>query len=201
MDYPRFDPQSPRTPLTDDELNGLDDLLQRLPTDAAMNIEGLDGFLTALWLVPQTLEQQPTAAWLPLVWGGDGEGTAPFPSQRQRKNTTVLVLRHLQAVACQLREDPDGWEPIFSVAEDGEREWASAQDWCIGFLQATDLAPEAWEPLWDDPELGPLLVPVALLGGEADADAAEDLDDPAVVDQLSRSVPDLVLALRERRLR
>lgn len=200
MNYPDFNPASPNTPLSDAELQQLDELLASLPSEAAMNIEGMDGYLTGLWLLPGVLERLGTADWLPLVWGGDGAEAAPFPSQRQRKNTTVLVLRHLQSLACQWRDDVESWEPIFSVAEQGEREWVDARDWCTGFLQATDLAAQDWDPLWDDPQIGPLLVPIALLGGEGqDDDAAADLDDPEVLDSLSRSVPDAVLALLVRR--
>ena len=37
-----------------------------------------------------------------------------------------------------------GWEPVFSIAEVDGDELVDAEDWCIGFLQAMDLAPEAW---------------------------------------------------------
>lgn len=202
MDYPRYNRQSPNTPLSDAELQQLDELLQTLPSEAAMTLDGMDGYLTALLVGPsRLLDERPTAEWLPLIWGGDGEvAPAPFASNQQRKRTTVLVLRHLQALACVLRDDVDAWQPIFSVAEQGEREWADAGDWCTGFLQATDLDPAAWAPWFDDAERGPTLVPIALLGGEAapagSADGGQpDLDDPEVRDELSRAVADAVVQL------
>lgn len=198
MDYPQYDPHSPNTPLSDDELQALDDLLLALPSDAAMNIEALDGYLTGLLIGPSLRAGLPTADWLPLAWGGDGPNGAPFASNKQRKRATVLVLRHLQSLACLLRDTPDAWQPIFSVAEQGEEEWVSAQDWCTGFLQAIDLAPEAWAPWFEGPDTGPLLVPIVLLGGDdserSEAEAAQ-LADLAVVDELSRGVADAVLAL------
>jgi len=198
MDYPLYNPALPNSPLTDAELQALDDLLLALPSDAAMNIEALDGFLTGLLLSPTLKAGQPTAAWLPVVWGGDGADGAPFASNKQRKRAVVLILRHLQNLVCLLRDNPDAWQPIFSVAEQGEDEWVSAEDWCIGFLQAVDLAREAWEPLFNDPVAGPLLVPIVLLGGDdterSEADAAR-LADLAVVDELSRSVADAVSML------
>lgn len=205
MDYPQYDPQSPLTPLSESELAALDHLLQSLPADGVMSLDGLDGYLTALWLAPDApLSQRPVADWLPLVWGGDGEaGTdeaAPFPSKRQRKNTVVLVLRHLRHLSHQLTAELDEWQPIFSVAEQGEEEWADARDWCAGFLQAVDLNPAAWEPVWDEPALGPALAPLLMLGGGLEGQGADDaeagdLDDPQVCDQLSRAVPDGVLRL------
>ncbi len=208
MDYPRYDLSSPVTPLSAAELEGLDRLLQNLPADGAMTLDGMDGYLTALLAgPPEVLAAWGTAEWLPAIWGGDGaaghEEAAPFSSKRQRKATVVLVLRHLRHLSEQLDKQPDHapdtWEPIFSVAEQGAKEWVDARDWCTGFLQAVDLLPSAWQALWDDPVLGPALAPLLLLGGglePGDEDAADDLHDPQVFDPLSRRVPDAVPLLR-----
>jgi uncharacterized protein len=202
VDYPRYDPQSPVTPLGADELEGLDRLLQALPADGVMSLDGVDGFLSALQLGPPALlATLPTADWLPWVWGGDGmlgnEEATPFASKRQRKGTVVLLLRHLRHLGAQFDSAPDDWEPIFSIAEQGADEWADARDWCAGFLQAVDLFPSAWGPTWSDPALAPLL----LLGGGLDdvpLDGSLREDDLAEVDRLSRSVPELALGLRAR---
>ena len=219
MDYPEYDPQSPITPLTDDELSALEAQLQALPADGVMTLDGLDGYLTALLVGPTPPQDLKTGDWLPAIWGGDAApgSPAPFASNQKKKRTTVLLLRHLRSIAATLEAAPQAWEPIFSVAEapgeDG-RELADAGDWCLGFLAATDLAPAAWAPLFDDAALGPGLASIALLAGEeaptgpasssGDDEAApaaddEDLDDPEVRDHLSRGVVDAVLALWERR--
>lgn len=217
VDYPRYDPASPVTPLSAAELDALDALLQALPSDGAMTLDGLDGYLTALVVGPPALlATWSTADWLPWVWGGDGEAgpaeaapSAPFPfaSKRQRKATVVLVLRHLRHLGQQLTESPATWEPIFSIAEQGSDEWAAeladARDWCTGFLQAVDLRPEAWGDTWRDAAAASLLAPLLVLGGGLEgatpaADADADLDDPAVCDRLSRAVPEAVLHLLAR---
>src|SRR6201994_744513 len=177
MDYPSYDPKSPNTPLTEEELSGLDDLLTNLPSDASMTLDGMDGFLTALLVGPAPLGA--LSDWLPTIWGGDQEpAPAPFASNQKRKRTTVLVLRHLRSIEAALSGPPDAWEPVFSVAElpgtQGE-ELADATDWCMGFLAATDLAPDAWAPLQADPEIGPGLATIAWLGG--DVEVAADAED------------------------
>lgn len=200
MEYPRYDPQSPLTPLKPAELEGLDRLLQALPADGAMSLDGVDGFLTALLAGPPgLLASWPTADWLPWVWGGDGPlGNAeatPFASKRQRKDTVVLLLRHLRHLSTQLDGEAAAWEPVFDVAEQGPDEWADARGWCAGFLQAVDLQPDAWADAFAAVDAAPLL---ALGGGLEGVDCTIALDegDLAAVDELSRAVPDVVLALR-----
>jgi len=206
MDYPSYDPKSPNTPLTEEELAGLDELLNNLPSDAAMTLDAMDGYLTALLVGPAPIGA--SSDWLPAIWGGDQEAApAPFPSNQKRKRTTVLVLRHLRSIEAALSGPPDAWEPVFSVAEvpgtQGE-ELADATDWCMGFLAAMDLATGAWAPLNGDPEIGPGLATIAFLGGDIDAPPEsgaddEDLDDPQVRDQLSRAATDVVLKLWARK--
>ena len=203
MDYPDYDPTLADRPLSDDELQSFDELLQDLPGDDVMTIEALDGYLAALVSgPPQLLQKLRTGDWLPHVWGGDGENGAPFASNKQRKRAAVLALRHLHSIACALRDTPDAWEPIFSVADSGEEELVDAEDWCIGFLRAVALDPAAWEPLFEDAELGAALRPIVVLGGdegELNAHEAQLLEDPAERDVLSRAALDAVLLLRARR--
>ena len=203
MDYPRYDPQSPVTPLTAAELDALDRMLPALATDAAMTLDGVDGFLTALQVgPPELLGAMTTADWLPWVWGGDAQGgadeAAPFASKRQRKATVVLLLRHLRHLAHQFTTAPEDWQPIFSIAEQGPDEWADARDWCAGFLQAVDLMPQAWDGVWTATSSAALLEPLVVLGGGLEGvvtgTLAEDAD-AAEIDRLSRAVPDAVLHL------
>lgn len=198
MNYPDYNPELDTPPLSEAELDELDQLLAALPGDAVMNVEGLDGYLTGLLLSPTPPAQRKSDTWLPAVWGGDGEGARPFPSQKQRKRAAFLVLRHLHTVDLQLRGDLDAWEPLFSIAETPQRELVDAEDWCIGFLQAVALDEAAWGPLFDDAELAPLLQPLVLLGGDDSGLSeaqVEQLADPEQRDALSRAVADAVVAV------
>lgn len=203
MEYPNYNPQSDHLPLSDDELVDLDETLANLPTNEAMNIEAMDGFLTGLVLSPVPLSSLPGKSWLPLVWGGDSESEAkphhPFASGKQRKKVMLLLLRHVHSIACQLQHLPDAWEPIFSVAEEDGQDWVDAEDWCTGFMLALDLSPDAWAPRFEDPTLAGALAPIALLGGDDSQhppEALAQLADPKQLDALSRSVTDSVMQLR-----
>jgi uncharacterized protein len=198
MNYPQYNPASDDRPLSDDELNDLDELLAALPADGAMNIEALDGYLAGLLLTPgRQLSDLPGADWLPVIWGGDGEGdNAPFASGKQRKKAVMLVLRQLHSIATAWAQRPQGWEPIFSFAdgEDEDVEYADAEDWAVGFLMAVDLAPDAWAPLFDDPPTAALLAPIVALGSADGALAEGSLE---ARDAASRTIPDAMLALWE----
>lgn len=206
MQYPNYQPDSDFQPLSDDELMTLDELLSDLPGEAVMNIEALDGYLAGLLLTPIPLHERPGGNWLPLIWGGDGEGNLPFPSGKQKKKALLLILRHLHSIAVQWRDHPQAWEPILSVAdvpaengdEDEADEITDGEDWAVGFMCAVDIATAAWEPLFSDAETAALLEPMVLLGAEEDSlDEAgrERLADPQERDRLSRSLPDSALAL------
>lgn len=196
MQYPQYNPASDNRPLADEELNELDELLADLSADGTMNIEALDGFLAGLLLTPgQNLAEQPGAAWLPVVWGGDQEPEpAPFPSGKQRKKAVMLVLRHLHSIATAWAQHPKGWEPIFSFAdgEDEDIEYADAEDWAAGFLLAVNLAPDAWGPWFEGGETAELLAPIAALGSPDGALAEGSAEQR---DEASRTIPDAMLAL------
>jgi len=210
MDGPVYDPALCTEPLADAELQALDDLLQSLPGEAVMNVEALDGYLTALLLTPGGPAGRAASRWLPAVWGGDGSppaapgmaaSCAPFASQKQRKRVIVWVLRHLQAIDRALSGEPAQWEPIFSVAEDAGREWVDAEDWCAGFLQGTTLDEVFWGAQFDDPQAGAALRPLVVLGGDPAAlTSAEQaaLSSLQQRDELSRQAADAVWALARR---
>lgn len=195
MDYPQYQPdKADYLPLTDDELQDLDDWLSELPSDAAMNIEALDGYLSAQLLSPLPLADKAGADWMAPVWGG-GE---PFASGKQRKRIALLLLRHVRSLAVQWTERQTEWEPIFSVAEEGDQQLVDAEDWCTGFMIGVDQDADAWAPLFEHTKTAAALAPIALLGGDESQLSAEEqarLTDFNFRDALSREVPEGVLTL------
>jgi uncharacterized protein len=203
VDHPDYDPARPTQPLSDAELEALDDLLRGLPADNPMNVEALDGYLTALCVGPRSLQRLRSRDWMPPIWGGEGAGGTPFASQKQRKRAALLVLRHLHSVDTLLSRATEDWEPVFSVAEDAQGdEHVDAEDWCVGFLQGVALEPAAWAPFFDNPALTDALAPLVLLGSDetllGEAERARLRDDDTR-EALSRAVPDAVLSLLPQR--
>ena len=117
------------TPLSDEEYDQLDDLLQDIG-EQAMDVSALEGLLTALVVGPRPVAQ---AAWLPKVWGGDAAGT---------EAATGLVLRHFEYMRKWMEQDPGSFEPIYECGG----AW-SAQAWTEGFEAGMGLDAEGWAPL------------------------------------------------------
>ena len=178
MDYPSYDPKSPNTPLTEDELAAPRRAARRrCPSDGAMTLDGMDGYLTALLVGPPPLAAREDRRLAARDLGRRPGARRPRRSRatRSSKRTTVLVLRHLRSIAAALSR-PAGrlgadLQRRRGAGHAGRASWPTPTDWCLGFLAATDLAPDAWAPLYDDPELGPGLATIALLGGDVDARA------------------------------
>lgn len=191
MILPDYQPDLATDPLDDAEQDQLEALLQGLPFDGAMNLECLDGYLCALLLGPAVPQ---SAVWMPAVWGAEAppsDGAAPFASGKQLKRCVQSVLRLLADTHRRLRTDATNYEPMFSIAEQDGEEWVDAEIWCIGFLQATALQPEVWDPLFDDPTLGPLLAPIPLLAALPDDGPQAALPPPPEGDESTWGGPAL----------
>lgn len=189
MNYPNYQPDSDHRPLTDAELEQLDDALASTGRDEALNVEALDGFLAALLLSPVPLAARPGADWLPAIWGGDEP--SPFASGKQGKRVVMWVLRHVHAIDTAWRHVPEAWEPIYSVAETDDGECVDAQDWAAGFLLGVAVDEAQWASRFESGPAAEALQGLARLGAEE----AEGLSTEEI-DRLSRALPEAVLQCR-----
>ena len=61
---------------------------------------------------------------------------------------------------CMLHNDPEQFEPWFMENEVNGRIYPVVDDWCIGYMKAVMLRPEAWRV--DEPEMVERLAPISL---------------------------------------
>lgn len=196
--HPQYNPDLDNPPLKDVEFDELEQTLDAIQHDEAMDLECLDGYLTALLLAPRLPD---TEQWIPPIWG---DGAAPFASGKQTKHFVQLVLRYMAQIDRQLKSDVEAIEPIFSFAAVDGEELVDAELWCVGFLQGTSLRPEDWDPLFDDPGLGDALAPIVLLGVDPEqlSPAQQALmSSPEGRDALSRQVPDAIVELYQHKMK
>src|SRR5690606_35116422 len=104
-------PTSPPTCLDDRQIEELADLLDRRAVPfKGMNLEALDGFLTALAVSPSPVLP---SEWQPVVWGGK---TPTWDSTEEALHVERLLLGHSNMCVARVRHDdtdlPDHLAPL-----------------------------------------------------------------------------------------
>ena len=152
-------------PLTDYEIEYLDDFLYGLNHGKAMSLEEMDGFFCALICGTDLV---PPSEYLPHVWGGELVRGRGFKTIEEVQYIMTLLTRHWNDIAETLLHG-DVWVPLVFDNDDGI---AMGNEWAIGFEQGTHLRRDSWEELVDDEEHWEKLTPVVLLAHEHDPDPA-----------------------------
>jgi uncharacterized protein len=150
-------------PLTDAELERLTTVLKRFDDKRAMNLEQLDGFLSALICCPDLV---PPSEYLPEIWGGDIVLEDEFSAQPILNDFLSLIMRHWNAIVDTLQSG-DVYMPLLLEDENGI---THANDWANGFLRGMELRKAHWADLIDDEENGGSLIPIFTLAHEHDPD-------------------------------
>lgn len=158
-----MNPASQDRPLTDAEIDALDERLAALDPDDSMAVEELDGFFAALACCPVPV---PRDEWLPLVLGASDRSRQALAGAAEDASLLKLIERHRVSVSTMLY-DGDGFAPVLAYDEDGTA-WGNA--WAIGFARGMAMRPDAWADLEDDEEMADALDPVMRLVADAQQD-------------------------------
>ena len=150
-------------PLTDDEIEHLDDFLYGLNHGKAMTLEEMDGFFCALICGP---EMVPPSEYLSHIWGGELVQGYGFKTIEEAQYVMTLLTRHWNYIAGTLLHG-DVHVPLVFDGEDGI---AMGNEWASGFEQGIHLRRDSWQKLVDDDEHWEVLAPVTLLAHEHDPD-------------------------------
>jgi uncharacterized protein len=143
-------------------LDALDEFLMsdRVPENS-MGLSDLDGFLTAIAIGPELIMP---SEWLPVVWGGEEPA---FDDLDEAQTILSLVMARYNEIIAGLQAGGDDWAPVFWGTPDGN---VIVTDWAAGFLDAVRLRPDAWMPLFDDPDAGVAMMPILLAGSDGFAE-------------------------------
>lgn len=152
-------------PLADTDFDRLSDLLELFGDKRSMNLEQIDGFLTAVVCGPEIIPQRE---YLRAIWGDDIVNEDAFASKPVLKEFIYLVTRHHDFIAQTLQSG----EVVLPLIAQDEHGIAHGNDWAIGFMRGMDLRREDWSALLDDEENGGSIVPIFALAHEFDPDPA-----------------------------
>ena len=145
--------------LDDNQIERLSNLLeQRAVPFKGLNLEALDGFLSALAVSPVAV---PASEWQPAVWGGK---TPRWDSPEEAAEAEQLLTGHWNMCAARVQFDnedlPENLAPLMWLPEDPdqdeealeESELDVGQDWALGFFTAVMLREAEWDKLLDENE-------------------------------------------------
>lgn len=150
-------------PLTDTELDRLEEVLERCDDHGAMSIEELDGFFAALIAGPEIV---PPSEYLPEIFGGDWGNSGAFRDLEEANEILGLLMRHWNTIAGTL-EKGDVYVPILLKDENGI---FLGSDWAMGFMGGMEFFPGAVVELMDDENKGGCILPMLILLHEHDED-------------------------------
>lgn len=161
------DPTADLSPLSDQELDRLAELLQAHGPNA-MSLPEVDGLLVALICSPRLLLP---SEYMPLILGDDGA----FDDIEQAQEFYGLILRHWNTINTTLTatEGKDfkkltADDLYWPVVDRDENDEVLGNEWADGFVAGMRTQWDNWMPMLDDEEQGGWLVCILALHHEHD---------------------------------
>ena len=187
---------SPFSPLSDDELDELDNfLLFEANCDEGMTMDTLDGYLHAIAIGPVTMMPRQ---WMPGIWGEGDSMMPPMESIEMLNRILELIMRLFNSIIAGLEEQPREIYPLWCTQEFRGKEYDDAEGWAYGFSEGVKLCKREWLPLLETPQGQAWYRPIGLLGEDdfgADQDALTKT--PAMRSKLALQIPEAVVAIYE----
>ncbi len=150
-------------PLTDAELDRLEEFLAQCKSGSAMTVEELDGFFSALIAGPETV---PPSEYLPEVFGSEGGEGGEFQNVEEANEILALLMRHWNSIVAELSAG-EPHVPLLFEAEDGT---VQGNDWAEGFMHGVTIHPGTWDEMMDSEETAAYLFPMLWFVHEHDPD-------------------------------
>jgi yecA family protein len=170
---------------TVEEFVELGEFLGHSSVPNVMDLSGLHGFLCAIACGPVLVRP---SRWLPLVWGD----VAPtFESDEQAERIVSLIFELNKHVLYALEEG--SFQPLLPESAPAGSENV-AQSWCTGFMRGVLLGGRAWDVLFKDTVLSPIVTPILVLAYPREL-VDDPADDPEATANLVKMLPLAVKAI------
>jgi len=175
-------------PLTDAELDQLDEILQRVNPGKTMSLEELDGFFCALICSPEAV---PPSEYMPQIFGGELVRGRWGLSMEEEQELMNLLSRHWNAIASTLLRDEPHAVLIGEYGDDG----LTGLDWARGFELGMSLRDDSWNRLINDDKFAIALVPIVALAEANNPDSGLAPMTPEVQEKTVRALGASVLII------
>lgn len=153
--------QNLATPLSDEELDTLEDfLLERMDDEelpgksdgGVVTLAELDGMVTAAISGPLSFSPR---TWFAALWG---DYLPVFRDDEHAQAVFNLFRRHVNTVVQMLAESPEEFVPLVMEHWVGDRTYAVYDEWCEGYLRGVGMAATQWRAA--GAEVAQLLAPI-----------------------------------------
>lgn len=150
-------------PLSDKELDELNQFLLYTDTEECMTLDMLDGFLHAIAIGPETILP---SRWLPKIWRQkEGSMTLPVEDEQQANYLLSLIMRYFNSIVSGFELQPPFVDPLWMTTQYGRLgEFDDAEGWAYGFCEGVNLNRATWRPLLRDKQGARWYRPIGLLG-------------------------------------
>lgn len=170
-------------------------LMSDVTSDETMQLDNLDGYLSAILIGPTTLNM---SQWYTGIWGKSEADAPNFETLEEAQYVMELIMRHYNGIIWSLQDDADSHEPLFDVfiPEDESREYVDAEMWAYGFMEGITLCRPDWQALFDDPRGTAWLEPIRLLGADDLTDEEQaQVATPEQREKIAKRIPASVAAI------
>lgn len=190
-------------PLSDDEFIELGELLASLPEKfEPMEADRMDGFLTALVLLPDSV---PPSEWMPYIFDEERDPLATLADEKDQERLEDLIYRRYRSIENTLSRC-EALDPIVYDVEDDDGHILSGwegivalEPFAAGFLEAMNRWPglrETGSELVDSALLGILRhLPEDLVGDMQEV--KEELEFESPLENLTQATDDLAESVAE----
>ncbi len=154
---------SVNTVLSSEQLIRFEELLTRSKSSGGLNLEEVDGFLTALACAPRAVIPQ---VYMPVIFGENTE-QKPWGTEDEFKELIdLMAIFHAQKVN---RMAAENLAPQLTLRPNADGV-ITANDWASGFMKYVSLDSSSWLPLLSDLDHRGKLVSIMALAHENDED-------------------------------
>lgn len=180
-------------PLSDDELETLDDFFIYEAPDEAMTFDMVDGMLHALAVGPVTVAP---SQWLPKVWGSESGVMPEMESLEEVHEILSLLMRHNNTIIAGFQSSPPEIVPYWYARDYEGQEYIEAEGWADGFLAGVALSAAAWQPLQNTTQGKAWFHPIRMLGSmDLTPEEFAHVETPPQRHELAEQMPPAVLEM------
>ena len=180
-------------PLSFEERRILESFLSSdsMPEESLSSLAMVDGYMTAMIAGPDVV---PLEIWMPYIWNEKKCDQSCFSSEAEAELIRQFLVRHMNTIAQQFLNNPDGFHPLFATSsyKNKKAKELAIEKWSQGFTMGMELTHESWKPLFADEETGMLAMPMLLLSKITDDYNTLSKDDIADMIEL---LPDFVIKI------